>query len=160
MTGLVRFLYFREGPSDDGLLPHLRLLLVRYGASEAIGIVNESTGSVEEKLLSVRGEIQAFDAIFVHRDSDSQDHRSRLDEIASAAEATKLPATVIPVVPVQELEAWLLTSESAIREVVGRPSGKEPLSLPKLAALERTGSPKELLKVALSTASNSTGRRR
>jgi hypothetical protein len=66
---------------------------------------------------------------------------------------------VVGVVPVQETEGWLLTDESAIRKIVGRPSGRSTLGLPAVHQIEATGNPKEILQDACKIASESSGAR-
>lgn len=57
-------------------------------------------------------------------------------------------------------EAWLLTSESEIREVAGKRNGKASLNLPSHSEIERTSDAKGRLHEAYMNASESTGRRR
>lgn len=157
---LINFVLVREGVSDDGLLPHLRELVLRAGADEVTGTSRGYTGSTVQKLGLVAGEPVSPDLVFVHRDADSADHQPRYDEIADAADKVsggKFP--VIGVVPVFELEAWLLLDGPAIRSVVGRPNGKLALALPSLAKVEKTSQPKEILASACLKASEKSGRR-
>lgn len=100
-----------------------------------------------------------MDLVFVHRDSDSRSDIQRRTEISEAAECSDWPFQVVPLVPIQELEAWLLLSEDAIRNVAGRPSGRVDLGLPKPKDVENTSSPKEILAAALLTASETRGQR-
>lgn len=156
----VVFVLLREGSSDDGLLPHLADLLVRAGLEEAVGDSRPYKGTVANKLLKTFQEEAEVDLIFVHRDADGRSSAARRDEIAKACgEVSGFKVPVVPVVPIQELEAWLLTDEAQIRLVAGRPSGKVDLGLPKTSAIERVASPKELLRSALLLASETSGRR-
>lgn len=155
------FVLVREGPSDEGLVPHLRDLIVRTGlASAAVGSARPYKGSTEEKIAKVLAEDATPDCIFVHRDSDSRSAEPRYEEVVEASIALGLDVPCFAVVPIQELEAWLLVDESAIRNVVGRPKGKVPLGIPPLSAIETTASPKEVLRSALLAASETTGRKR
>lgn len=65
----------------------------------------------------------------------------------------------VGIVPVQEVEAWLLLDESAIRRIVSKPNGTTPLNLPNSKDIENTASPKELLQQVLLQASEATGKR-
>ncbi|WP_084361677.1 DUF4276 family protein [Herbiconiux solani] len=159
MTDL-QYALIREGTSDDGLIPHISALLLRAGASAVIGAARQYKGSTRERLSQLLAEPKPPALIFVHRDSDSADPSSRHQEIAAAASALGCVERVIPVVPVQELEAWLLTDEGSIRAVVGRPSGRTPMGLPALRNIETTSSPKEVLQNACLIASEKTGVRR
>lgn len=66
----------------------------------------------------------------------------------------------VALVPVQELEAWLLLEEAAIRRVAENPAGKMPLKLPSPTMVEKIARPKEKLDEAIILASELTGRRR
>ena len=56
--------------------------------------------------------------VFIHRDSDGPDREGREREIRRGVEESGFPHPFIPVIPVQETEAWLLLDEQAIRDVV------------------------------------------
>jgi hypothetical protein len=90
----------------------------------------------------------------IHRDSDSEDHLPRYAEVRKALDAAGLRG--VPVIPVQETEAWLLTDANAIRVVVGNPNGRAALALPTLARIEQTKNPKEVLLAACLAASEAT----
>ena len=160
IDGSVTFVLLREGPSDDGLIPHLATLILRAGGVEAIGQPINYSGTVANKLRLLMLERDDIDIAFVHRDADRVGPARRRAEIARAIEDAGITAAVVPVIPVQELEAWLLVDASAVRNVVGRPLGRTDLRLPKLAGIEATRSPKEILQSALLAASETTGRRR
>lgn len=156
----LQFALIREGTSDDGLIPHIRDLLVRAGAPAVFGAARQYKGSTKERLQQVLSEPSTPGLIFVHRDADAADPEPRHEEIANAAIELSCSEKVVAVVPVQELEAWLLTDEAAIRAVVGRPNGRPLLGLPAIRNIERTTSPKEILQTACLTASEKSGARR
>lgn len=156
----LQFALIREGTSDDGLIPHIRELLVRAGALAVVGAARQYKGSTKERVQQVLGESSATALIFVHRDADASDPAPRHQEIANAASELGCSERVVAVVPVQELEAWLLTDELAIRSVVGRPNGSSRLILPAIRSIEATSSPKEVLQTACLTASEKSGARR
>lgn len=156
----VTFALIREGTSDDGLVAHIRTLILKFGATSALGAPREYKGTTEERIANVLKEDNVVDLIFVHRDADAQDPSPRKREIVAAATSLGVEDKVVPVIPVQELEAWLLADESAIREVAGRPKGKTPLHLPAPSRIEATKSPKEVLQEACLKATDATGRRR
>lgn len=161
MSTRAKFAFLREGTSDDGLIPHLRELLIRAGVEEVSGTPRDYKGSVADCLARVYGEESLVDIIFVHRDSDSPSWVERRREIIEAADGvnnSEMPI-VIPVVPVQELEAWLLLDEHAIRTVAGKPNRTKPLGLPSAVNVEGKSSPKELLQDAILAASETSGRR-
>lgn len=155
----VSFHLLCEGSSDHGLVPHLSTLLVQNGATEAIGTAGHQKGSLVARLARIRDELPGLHLVFVHCDADSPKSASRRDEISVAAQDVGLHFPCVPVVPVQEMEAWLLVDESAIRSAAGRPAGRVRLTLPKLREIERTANPKDVLSAALAEASEKTGRK-
>lgn len=159
MTDL-QFALIREGSSDDGLIPHIRELLIRAGACAVVGAARQYKGSTKQRLEQVLLEPHTSRLIFVHRDADSVDPGPRHQEIAHAAAELGCSEQVVPVVPVQELEAWLLTDGSMIRSVVGRANGRVGFDLPSLARIEMTSRPKEVLQAACMAASEKSGTRR
>jgi len=156
---IVRFVLLCEGSSDEPLVEHLQELLVSHGADEASGYSDSSKGTVADKLARILEMGAQVDVAFVHRDADSPDAEPRLREIANGVRRAAFTNPYVPVVPVQEIEAWLLIDESAIRSVVGNPNGRMPLDLPSPEHVEEVARPKEALLNALALASGKTGKR-
>lgn len=156
----LTFALASEGTSEQGLIPHLAQLMVEAGATSATGTYVPTRGKLIGKLETIKSFAPEFDLVFIHRDSDSRDANPRRSEIEAAGRSVDLSDKLICVVPVQELEAWLLTDESEIRAVAGKPRGRVRLTLPAVASIERTASPKEILTAAIMDASETTGRAR
>lgn len=156
----VSFAFLCEGSSDTGLIAHLETLLVHFGAQEAAGMPDTRKGTIPDRLRQLLTEEigTGIDMVFIHRDSDGPDREGREREICRGVEESGFPHPFIPVIPVQETEAWLLLDEQAIRDVVAS-KGKQPLRLPKPNAIEGTRKPKEILQKALLAASETSGRR-
>lgn len=156
----VSFAFLCEGSSDTGLIAHLETLLVDFGAQEATGMPDTRKGTIPARLRQLLTEETeaGIDMVFIHRDSDGPDRNGREREIRRGVEESGFPHPFIPVIPVQETEAWLLLDEQAIRDVVAS-KGKQPLRLPKPNAIEGTRKPKEILQKALLAASETSGRR-
>ena len=123
----VSFAFLCEGSSDTGLIAHLETLLVYFGAQEATGMPDTRKGTIPARLrqLLTEGTEAGIDMVFIHRDSDSPDREGREREIRRGIEESGFPHPFIPVIPVQETEAWLLLDEQAIRDVVACPKGKQ-----------------------------------
>lgn len=162
----IYFVFIGEGSSDDGLVPHLESLCVQLGAEEAAGVspdLRRLPGrvghSVAEKMQAALRLEPNANLLFVHRDADSRDPGPRYREIAEAARTLNCQNRFVCIVPVQEIEAWLLLDELAIRSVAGRRDSKIDLRLPKLSEVERVAHPKEQLKAILARASGLSGRR-
>lgn len=162
----VKFLLVCEGSSDRYLVPHLESLCVRAGAAEAIGdapdlgLLPLAPGkAIEEQAaaaLRLAGDVHL---LFAHQDADHRDPEEVRRRINSRLSTISDCPPHVCVVPVQELEAWLLLDEPSIRAIAGRPRGTAPLDLPDPARIESTPRPKEILKAALATASEATGAR-
>lgn len=95
--------------------------------------------------------------LFVHRDAEKIDYELRVKEIDR--ELVNLKNTYVAIVPVRMTEAWLLSSESAIREAANNPNGKENLGLPPSNKWDKIPDPKAVLFDALKTATGLSGRR-
>ncbi len=162
----LRGVFLADGPSDLPLANHLTRLCADVGLDIALTSLNphELPGAVrrtvEHRLRFVRAQGASTDLIFVHRDAEGQHPDLRRIEIRDGVAKSGIEDPFVPVVPVRMTEAWLLLDESAIREVAGRPHGRTALKLPNARAVEAIADPKELLRYALVTASETSGRRR
>jgi hypothetical protein len=162
----VKFLLVCEGSSDRGLIPHLEGLCVRAGAAVAmgdapdLGRLPEPPGKAIEKQARAALDLAGgVNLLFAHQDSDGQEPeevRRRIRRSLAGVESCPLHVCIVPV---QELEAWLLLDEGAIRAIAGSPNGTEDLNLPLPRLVEKTPKPKERLKAAFSLASGKHGRR-
>jgi len=162
----IHFILVGEGPSDEGLIPHLANLCVEAGADEATGAAPDYRRLPEVRGRTVEARIEAAillepqaNLLFIHRDADRPDAEPRHREIAAAGAGCALKTEWVAVVPVQETEAWLLLDEAAIRAVAGRPNGRKDLNLPHPHAVESVARPKERLQQALVEAAEMSGRR-
>jgi hypothetical protein len=127
----IHFVLVGEGPSDEGLIPHLENLCIELGATEVTGIAPDFQRLESPIRKTVMDKLQAAlqleptaNLFFVHRDADSRNPQPRYAEIKTAASNCELEAPWVAVVPVQETEAWLLLDEGAIRSVAGHPRGR------------------------------------
>lgn len=162
----IHFILLCEGSSDEALIPHLRSLLVDCGAKEATGaapnfdrLPKYVSKDIESKVRAVLWLEEHMDLLFIHRDADSPDPEPRYNEIFQGVGKAGYTTYWIGVVPVQEIEAWLLLNESAIRHVSGRPKGKVALNLPNPNRVEELSNPKERLLEEILRSSKATGRR-
>jgi hypothetical protein len=163
----VHFVLIAEGTSDEALIPHLTELCIEAGADEATGIAppfgrlpNPPGHELGAKLRTAIALEPSANLVLILRDADGPDPEPRHAEIRRAAPAELRGRAWVAVVPVHEIEAWLLLDERALRGVAGRPNGKEALNLPKPAAVEGLARPKERLQETLLAAASVTGRRR
>ena len=162
----VRYLLLADGSTDDCLLPVIAYVLrlspalvgrdlVPDFARPGHADVGKASDGLAARIRSVVAS-RPFDLLFVHRDAEGMPLRDRQDEITAAAPPGL--SRYVSVVPVRMSEAWLLLDPAAIRQAADHPSGRVPLSLPSLKALERLSNPKETLTKLLITASEKSGR--
>lgn len=161
----VSFLLIGEGSADAALVSHLEELCLRCGADEVSGVAPDLAllpkvgHRVVEKLRAGLQLEPAVDLVFLHRDSDHLDANPRRGEIMSALQETQPHPPGIPLVPVQETEAWLILDEAQIRLAADNPNGRADLEIPRPEEVESIAQPKELLFNLLRVASELTGRR-
>ena len=150
-----------DGTSDVVLLPILQWLIrqltledfeIRWADLRGLG---EGARRLEDRLIAAIDHYPCR-LLFVHRDAEGQEPRVRYDEIQAA---NRTACDHVCVVPVRMQEAWLLHDETAIREAVGRPSGRKSLHLPPLNRRESVADPKQVLHGALHAASEIRGKR-
>jgi len=163
----IHFTLLTDGPSDRALIPILTWLLRLYFPESAIQPAWADLRRLPIKPRTLAGRIQwsielyPCEILFIHRDAEREDRRSRVREIDEALEEITdraLPNT-IRVIPVRMQEAWLLFDELAIRKAAGNPNGTESLSLPVFQRVEQLPDPKRVLYSLLEQASGLTGRR-
>ncbi len=114
----VQFLFFGEGSSDSALVPVLEDVCVMLGATEATGIspdlerLPKLGKSVRARLNTIMKIGFEADFIFYHRDADSVDPTPSYQNIRQEQKRWDGPRIdLIPVVPIQETEAWALLDE-------------------------------------------------
>ena len=158
----MRFVLVCEGQSDAGLVPHIQQMIIENSGEAEVQGEHWCHGSQLES--KIRGGLKAadnmVDLLFVHRDANNAGADARQREIDLAVAAALKAPRFVAVIPVRMTEAWLLLDETAIRNVVGNPSGRVPLDLPTPHEAERRSDPKRILADAFLAASETTGRRR
>ena len=159
-------LFICEGTSDEPLAEIVERIFVERGCNLRLtvppfdtlkGVAKDVRSRVDAGLKLIG---HSVDLVIVHRDADNAGWQARYHEISNAVAGVSPGSLMIPIIPISMTEAWLLLDEGKIRFVSGKPSGKSRLKLPKVHEVEGVSDPKDLLKEALLTASESTGRRR
>jgi hypothetical protein len=159
---VIRATLITDGSSDRVLVPILEWIVAALTPTPLsiqwgdLRVVRRPLGSLRERVLAA---IQLYpcELLFVHRDAEAQPADRRYQEVAGAVQEDHLH---VAVVPVRMQEAWLLHDETALRRAVGRPGGREPLSLPAITRLESLAAPKRVLYDAFVAAASVSGRRR
>lgn len=107
----------------------------------------------------------AIHALMVHTDADHTDARRTYEQkILPAEEALQkceeegICRILIPIVPVQAVEAWMLADLDLLRSEIGATLGNEKLGLHRLP--ESIAQPKEVIKEALRIQHSTANRRR
>lgn len=143
-----------DGTSDRVLLPLIERLMDKYCPDPFVSRFAEGlSASARTTSQRVKAAIDLYpcDLLFIHRDAESVEPSVREAEIRSSLSDVLNPPHLICVVPVRMTEAWLLTSEAAIRSAVGNPRGQADLSLPHANRVESVDA-KEVLFKALEAA--------
>ncbi|WP_303854053.1 hypothetical protein [Salinicola salarius] len=143
----INFIFTCEGTSDSHLVEHIKKLLILRGAKEVHGeyadlaALPEKTGlAVSDKLAAIQKYYANIDAIFVHRDADNAGIDNRESEIRE--QSADCHIITVPVIPIKNLEAWLLSDRDKIIETMG----SLPPNLPRPSKIEACSTCKEILK--------------
>lgn len=161
----ARALLLADGSSDEPLGVHVAALARSHGvaldvvAPEFDRMSDPPGRTVRQRLERMLKIDPDFDVLLVHRDCENDARDLREAEIVSGVEHCDIEWPVVPIVPIRMTEAWLLLDEKSIRVIAGRPSGVEPLDLPKVSQVETVPDPKARLGAALEIACGLSGRR-
>ncbi len=175
MAVLVLALY-AEGTSDARFLPPIiqrtaESLLNLYG-QRVVDILDPiiiptKQGLREECILAASQDAHGCHILVVHSDADYRTPERALreriqpgfDRVQNSTE--EVCKNLVPVIPVQMIEAWILADPDTLREVIGTDISSQNLGLPARAALvELDAHPKHTLSEVVRRANASRSRRR
>lgn len=161
MSELVFGLYF-EGSTDESFLSSVirRItteILVKYDRGDVwsdiilIPVKPQKNGSQEQKILAAATEACGYHLLIVHADADAptsvKAHKMLFDPglklVRQAGESAC--QDLLPIIPIQEMEAWLLTDKSALLKELGTNKSASELGIPPLRQIESIAQPKERL---------------
>lgn len=157
---MFRYTLVADGRSDKALLPILDWLIQQHSDHPYESQFAQPLPPVGHGLAArVATALHLFpcELLFVHRDAEGASLEDREAEINGAVLTTN--GQRVPVVPVRMTEAWLLSSESAIRTAADNPSGTTALQLPASRKWDKIPDPKAVLREALRKASELGARR-
>jgi len=160
----LRFTLVGEGPSDKNLIPILAWALREQGVGIARGnfarwdMLPNRPKTIVEKIVAGLG-LYECDLLFVHRDADQFDPNPRREEVLKAVIEANIRVPAVPVIPIQETEAWLLIDQKALRRAANYPNGRCEINLPSLKNIEKCRDPKMALQRALREASEQSPQR-
>ena len=152
MTRQLTWSIIADGGTDRLLVPIIEWAIHRVDPQVEIlePQFRKRRGSVKEELGK---QDSGHMLVFVHRDSEGL----RLEERLQEFEGVERP-DVVPVVPVQMSEAWILFNARAIAKAAGAPSAG--IGAPRVAELESIANPKQRLdELLVAAAGNPSGRR-
>lgn len=162
----LRYTLLSDGSSDRALIPIIDWLLNENGVPVPQPEWADLRHLPKRRKPSLKSSIEEAlklypcDLFFVHRDAEREPYEIRKREIMTALENVTSKPPVVCIVPVRMQEAWLLTSEQAIRYAANNVNGRAQLNLPRLQELEHKPDPKDILKDLILTATELTGQRR
>ncbi len=178
MTTLVTAL-FAEGRSDERFLPRIiqrtAADLLSQHSQRVIDVLEptllrpDESGSRSDSILSVARKAAGYHILFVHADADAptrnRAYAERIEpgfrEIASVREQERVCSDLVPVIPIQAVEAWLLADGEALREVIGSDLSLHDLGIPQaVTSIEGLANPKHTLHEVVGRAMSNRPRRR
>lgn len=179
MTTLVTALY-AEGRTDERFLPVLlQRSMTDWLARHANRIVDvlepvvvncNDEGSRADRILAVAQQVSGYHLLFVHADADNSTSQRAYNEriapglalVTSALSSGLSVCTeLVPIIPVQKVEAWLLADAASLCKVIGTSLSPAALSIPLRAdEIEGIVDPKQRLQDVMRTAYSSRPRRR
>lgn len=144
----VQYLLVGDGPSDAVLGVIIDWALLERGVigNGEFADARRYPGPIADRIrAALQDVIPALDILFLHRDAEKEPLDVRREEIVRGADANQLQMPYVRVIPVRMTEAWLLSSEAALRSAAGNPNGIRALSLPRIKDLETLPDPKRML---------------
>jgi Domain of unknown function (DUF4276) len=167
-----------EGNSDEYFLPILLQRTSRYiimeGGGSDINIppvkrieVPKSRQGDDILAAAIKAGTEGYDILFVHKDADdpgSEKVRKNHIEpgLRKVHETTKkVCKNLVPVIPIQETEAWMLADINILQDVLDTNMDAKELGLPARPALvEKISDPKHVLQEAIRKSLERKSRRR
>ncbi len=148
MTALVTALY-AEGRTDERFLPRIIQraaadLLSRRSQRiidvlEPILLSPDNEATRAENILAVARKATGYHALFIHADADASTRDRAYNErivpgemqvYSARTDGQAVCADLIPVIPIQAVEAWLLADADALRNVIGSSRRAQDLGIP------------------------------
>ena len=168
MNVLVLGLY-AEGRTDERFLPLViqrtaELILTQYDrpnieALEPIILTRHPATNRSESILQAAREAFDYHAVIVHADADNRTHKQTLHELFNPGyilvqqEKEPVCRTLVPIIPIRMVEAWMLADSEALRRVLRTKASIQMLSLSgKVKQVELDKDPKETIKQVIQKA--------
>ena len=176
MNVLVLALY-AEGSTDNRFLPPIiqrtaERIITEYGqdlvdVSELVIVPKQQCQHREECILNAARHVHHCHALIVHSDADGRTLDRALSERIQPGfdlvyRTDKAACKhLVPVIPVQMIEAWMLADHGALCAVIGTDLSPQKLGLPnRPTEVERDANPKQTLREVIQKAVSHRPRRR
>lgn len=178
MTALVTALY-AEGNTDERFLPIVIQrtavdLISRYGHTvvdvhEPMLVAPPQKSSRAENIAAVARQAAGYHLLFIHADADGptadRAHSERIqpgiDLIAQAdGDGEQICTDVVPVIPVQMTEAWMLVDHDVLLDLIGTTMQPYQVTSPgRVQQIETVANPKAQLMQIMQSALDNRPRR-
>lgn len=176
MSVLVLGLY-AEGPTDHDFLPPVirrtaERLLAGYGRGEVetdvrvVQLFSEQRRDRGESIVHAARYAVGYHALIVHADADEPNSQRAWDEryypgyLLVQQVNERICKQLLPIIPIQTIEAWLLADYRALLEEIGTDMRARDLGIPERPRqVEGISRPKERLKQAVRIANDERSRR-
>jgi len=175
MSNILQIGYTTEGTTDIRFLENIIRKSFEYAALNCKSQIEvyppeylkkEGDGIVEQVVNMIK-KYPFFHVICIHRDADSPTKEDILkNSIHPAFQAVKkmdvhVCKNLVPIIPVQMTEAWMLSNIDLLKEKMGTSKSNNELGLPnKLKAIETLSDPKYDISEALRIAQLNQSKRR
>lgn len=176
MRMLILALY-PEGSTDARFLPPIiqrtaERIIAQYGqdvvdVSELVIVPKQQHQRREACILSAARHVCHCHALIVHSDADERTPDRALSERIQpgfdlvSRSNEEVCKHLIPVIPVQMIEAWMLADQSALCQVIGTDLSPQNLGLPsRPTEVERDANPKRTLNAVIQRAISARPHRR
>jgi hypothetical protein len=175
MRELVVGLYF-EGSTDKIFLPPVIRrstleVLAKHPKADGWNDINiipikpQKNGSQAQKVLAAATEARGCHLLIVHADADGptaiQARTNQFDPGLKLVKQAKgnICQDLLPIIPIQEIEAWLLADKEALLRELGMAKNLGELGIPPVRQIESIAQPKERLENIIRIANRSRPRR-
>jgi len=163
----LRITLIADGSSDSTLLEIIKWLLNDKYPKLSIysSFADFSTLPDPPKLGDVAARIRCaqkyypFDILFYHRDAESTETTMIATRKAEILRSASDNDSIVCLVPVAMMEAWLLIDADAIKKAAGNRRYRGKVDIPSIKSIEGLSNPKAILHELLKTVSELKGRK-
>lgn len=175
--------FYGEGASDEKFLPPIiqrtveQVILHHRGDAEVLPLavlngqkIRNKHSQQIERIVYAAQEAHGFHLLIVHADADSSNtHKAYIERIQPGIKAvqelarsqTAVYPSILPIIPVRMVEAWMLADINAFQQVIGTHLTYSDLNFPQYPQqVESLQAPKTILQQAIKMALSRRSRQR